>query len=127
MMANHHVYIFCIVGGSELFDLTFDVRSFSFILNNKEKYKMTSTKDIYLAAAFLAVGAKHENTDKSDKRHMEFKFSAPVAKFETGALKDIPAISLEQVESDWINGTLMVNAVAYKDAIQRLKGVIHST
>lgn len=83
------------------------------------------TKDIYLAAAMIALGAKHESTDKTDPRHMEFKFAAPTA-FQTGELAKIPAPSLEQIESEWLNGTLMVNAIAFKDAIQRLKGIVHS-
>lgn len=86
---------------------------------------MASTKDIYLAAAMIALGAKHEKTDKTDPKHMQFEFSAPTA-FKTGELAKIPAPSLEQIESEWVNATLMVNAVAYKDALQRLKGIVHS-
>lgn len=86
---------------------------------------MNSTKDLYLAAAWLTLGAKHEKTDKTDSRHMIFYFS-PKAIGETGELKDIPAMDLEKIEADWVNGCVMVNAVTYKEALQRLKAVIHS-
>jgi len=90
---------------------------------------MNSTKDIYLAACWLALGAKHERTDKTDTRHMEFFFS-PKPLFETGVLAGTSINSdsqnLEKIEGDWVNGCVMVNAVQYKDALQRLKAVIHS-
>lgn len=90
---------------------------------------MNSTKDIYLAAAWLALGARHERTDKTDTRHMEFFFS-PRPVFETGVLAgtltNMDAQDLDRIERDWVNGCVMVNAVQYKDALQRLKAVIHS-
>jgi len=90
---------------------------------------MKSTKDIYLAATWLTLGAKHERTDKTDIRHMEFFFS-PKPLFETGTLSgtsiNIDGQDLEKIEGDWVNGCVMVNAVQYKDALQRLKAVIHS-
>lgn len=88
---------------------------------------MNSTKDIYLAACWLALGARHERTDKTDARHMEFFFS-PRPLFETGVLSGtaIDGQDLSKIEGDWVNGCVMVNAVQYKDALQRLKAVIHS-
>lgn len=91
---------------------------------------MKSTKDIRLAAAFLALGAKHESTDKTDPRHMEFFFS-PKQLFETGVLSDSVSMTvanqdLNAIESAWTNKTLMVNAYEYADAFQRLKAIIHS-
>lgn len=92
---------------------------------------MNSTKDIYLAACWLSLGARHERTDKTDTRHMEFFFS-PKPLFETGVIvsenmENPPAQDLDKIERDWVNGCVMVNAVQYKDALQRLKAVIHST
>lgn len=88
---------------------------------------MKSTKDIYLAAAWLSLGAKHDHTDKTDARHMEFFFS-PKPLFETGVLSGtaVDGQDLEKIEGDWVNGCVMVNAVVYKEALQRLKAVIHS-
>lgn len=86
---------------------------------------MKSTKDLYLAASYMALGAKYERTDKSDKRHMEFFFS-PKPLFETGTLSDTLKQDLDQIETDWVNGCVMVNAVQYKEALQRLKSIIHS-
>ena len=59
---------------------------------------MKSTKDIYLAACWMALGAIYERTDKTDRKHMEFFFSAPMAGV-TGELKDIPILSLDTVGS----------------------------
>lgn len=90
---------------------------------------MNSTKDIYLAACWSALGAKYERTDKTDIRHMEFYFS-PKPLFETGViagtLANVDAQDLEKIEGDWVNGCVLVNAVQYKEALQRLKAVIHS-
>lgn len=88
---------------------------------------MNTTKDLYLAATWLALGARHEGTDKTDPRHMTFKFS-PKPLFETGVLAGTPVDGqdLEKIETDYVNGCVMVNAVAYKEALQRLKAVIHS-
>lgn len=90
---------------------------------------MNSTKDIYLAACWLAMGAKYDHADKTDARHMEF-FISPKPLFETGVLAgtltNMDGQDLKKIEEDWANGCVMVNAVQYKDALQRLKAVIHS-
>ena len=95
---------------------------------------MKSTKDIYLAAAWLSMGAKLERTDKTDKRHMEFFFS-PKPLFETGVLSgetstinisSAPAQDLDKIETDWVNEVVVGNLVSYKNALQRLKAVVHS-
>ena len=87
---------------------------------------MKSTKDLYLAACYMALGAKYEKTDKTDKRHMAFHFS-PKQLFHSGTLKDIVYDQdLDGIETEWANGVVMVNAVQYKDALQRLKAIIHS-
>ena len=82
-----------------------------------------STKDIYLAACWLALGAKLERTDKADRRHMEFHFSSH--EFSSQILNGA-SLDLNKIETDWANGCVMVNAVQYKDALQRMKAVIHS-
>ena len=88
---------------------------------------MKSTKDIYLAACYMALGAKYERTDKSDRRHMAFYFS-PKPLFETGvlAVNELGGQDLDKIETDWANGCVLVNAIQYKDALQRLKAIIHS-
>lgn len=86
---------------------------------------MKSTRDIYLAACWLALGAKLEKTDKKDPRHMEFLFT-PKKMGETGILAEISSLDLDKIEMDWANGCVMVNAVQYKEALQRMKAVIHS-
>ena len=93
---------------------------------------MKKTKDLYLSAALLALGAELVNVDRTDERHMEFEFSSPkvegtVLASSTDA-KGYIHISepLSEYETQWANKNLMVNAVAYADAIRRLKSLIHS-
>ena len=91
------------------------------------------TTDIYFAAALLALGAKLENTDKSDPRHMIFEVSFQRPDFKSVTLADAVSAGnttnfpdLDFYENQWANATLSINAVAFKDAIQRMKSVIHS-
>ena len=92
---------------------------------------MKSTRDIYLAAAWLSMGAKLERTDKTDRRHMEFFFS-PKPLFETGVLSgetstiNLAVQDLDKIETDWVNEVVVGNLVSYKNALQRLKAVVHS-
>jgi len=81
------------------------------IVDFKEEPEIIETKDIYFAAALLALGGMYIETDKSDKRHMMFKLSVT---------------NLREIESNWINSTLMVNAVLYKNALQQIKAIIHT-
>lgn len=96
----------------------------------------TTTTDIYLASALLALGAKIESTDKSDPRHVKFTLNlvAPIYSFQSTLLPDASSVSvnsatngIEYYENLWANGTLMINAVAFKNAIQQMKSVIHSS
>lgn len=91
-------------------------------MENKEK----STKDLDLAAAYMAVGATYERADRSNPKNIEFYFSPRVVS--TGALASvgIPTMDLDLVEKEWTNETLVVNAVKYAQALKRLKGIIHS-
>lgn len=97
-----------------------------------------STSDIYLAAAFLASGARLVSTNREDVRHMIFEFEAPV----TAALKIAPTttpietktavisvenvIDMEALETQWVNKTMTINAFEYAEAIRRMKSVVHS-
>lgn len=97
-----------------------------------------TTSDIYLAAAFLASGAKLEKTDRTDPRHMEFTFSAPV----TASLKIAPTstpvetktavisvenvVDMEAIETQWVNKQLKGNLFEFAEAIKRMKSVVHS-
>lgn len=71
------------------------------------------TKDIYLAAAIIALGGKYEGADKTEPRHMEFMFSDD-------------GVNYDDIHTQWVNGTLKINAVAFKNAIQQMKSVVHS-
>ncbi len=89
------------------------------------------TTDIYFAAALLALGAKLDKTDKSDPRHMEFHFSAPLkavppALTGTPGTVTAPAIDLESLETQWVNKSLSINAFEFAEAIKRMKSVVHS-
>jgi hypothetical protein len=93
--------------------------------------------DFYFVAALLSLGARLENTDKTDPRHMEFEISLQRPEFKSENLQSGmnnsnehiilgTHMDLEYYEKEWANETLYVNALRYKDAIQRLKSVIHS-
>jgi hypothetical protein len=96
------------------------------------------TTSIYMTAAFLALGAKLEDIDKTDPKHMIFSLSdgstEPVVAFklpdgnnDTSTITyTISEYNLSVWEKSWANGTLMVNAVKYMEAIQRLKSIVHS-
>jgi len=72
-----------------------------------------STKDIYLAAAIIALGGKYAGADKTEPRHMEFQFEAV-------------GVDYDEIHTQWVNGDLRINAVAFKNAIQQMKSVVHS-
>jgi hypothetical protein len=86
------------------------------------------TKDIYLSAAWLALGAKYEKVDRTDPRHMEFFFSS--GKDDVSTQNDILTVSmevdLELIEKQWANAELIVNAIKFKEALQRMKALVHS-
>lgn len=89
------------------------------------------TTDIYFASALLALGAKLEETDKTDPKHMRFTVVRDGYKFESENLPPTEGIASEQpdlavYENQWANGVLLINAVQFKDAIQRMKSIIHS-
>lgn len=101
------------------------------------KTKITTT-DIYLASALVALGARIESSDKADPRHIKFTLipNEPSVTFQNETLANAVTtqvssgklpIDLEFYEKEWANGTLMINAVAFKNAIQQMKSVIHSS
>lgn len=97
----------------------------------------TTTQDIYFSAAMLSLGAKLDDTDKTDVRHMKFTLSFPGTIPYVFHSENIPnstvvntnsvAIDFEYYENQWANATLMVNATKFKDALQRMKSVVHSS
>jgi hypothetical protein len=102
--------------------------------------KTKNTTSIYMTAAFLALGAKLENIDKTDPKHMVFCLSDGNASSTQIALASTTNIAgydlvdaaisehnLDVWEKAWANETLQVNAVRFMEAIQRLKSVIHSS
>lgn len=91
-------------------------------MENKEK----STKDLDLAAAYLAVGATYVRADRTNPKNIEFYFSPRTASTGAIASLNIPTQDLNTIETEWTNETLIVNAVKYAQAYKRLKGIIHS-
>jgi len=92
--------------------------------------KQYKTKDIYMAAILLALGAKLEKTDRTDPRHQEFEFSTPetgIKETDDKQVKVQSGLDFECIETAYANADLMVNAVAFKEAIQRMKSLIHSS
>lgn len=96
----------------------------------KKKY---NTRDVYLAATLLALGAKLDTIDRTDPKHQVFHFSSEEDNIEADAeaksgqiLKLTRGVDFECVERDYTNGELMINVVKFKEAIQRMKSLIHS-
>lgn len=92
---------------------------------------MKTTTDIYLAAAFLSLGAKLDKTDKSDPRHMIFQFSSPTTTTVKLAGQELQTnvavpMDLDTLENQWVNRTLMVNAFEFAEALKRMKSLVHS-
>jgi len=80
----------------------------------KNKREDFETKDIYLSAIFIALGGFYSHADKSDPRHQIFYF------------RDNGNVNFDEVVSEYVMGTLVINAAAFKESIQRMKSVIHS-
>ena len=74
---------------------------------------VVSTKDIYLAAAYLAIGAVLDDVKKDDPRHLRFVFLCDNVELD--------------VEDSYINGKLMVSASKYAESIRHLKSIIHAS
>lgn len=74
----------------------------------------------------MALGAEFNRADKENVRHMIFYFVIP--EDTAGLEKYFGSLYFDfgSIERDWTNSTLMVNATRYKDALQRLKSVVHS-
>lgn len=90
---------------------------------------MLKTTDIYLAAALMSLGAKLDNVDRDDPRHMEFQMEMKPPTFESPVLAEavkVEVIDLSVYEKKWMNGDLLVNAVKFAEAIKRMKSVVHS-
>lgn len=98
--------------------------------------KTKTTTDIYLAAAFLSLGAILEGIDRTDPRHMVFSFSdgsnstmingQSVTTIVSGVTTDFSVYNLDVWERSWANRTLNVNASSYAEAIRRMKSLVHS-
>ena len=102
------------------------------------------TSDIYMAAAFLSLGAKLTNIDRENPKHMSFQFEthdpipptnqinlsqipvSPVSGFVNTPLKMEVVLDLDDLETQWANNKLMVSASAYAESIRRMKSLVHS-
>jgi len=84
------------------------------------------TSVINLAAAVMALGAEYHRTDKTEPRKMIFYFVIPDDKADLEKYFGNLRFDFESIERAWTNRTLMVNATRYADALQSLKGIVHS-
>jgi hypothetical protein len=90
---------------------------------------MKKTSALKFAAALLSLGAVLENVDKTDPKHMIFTFGPKKVEstLPENVNKAIDDVSLDVWEKAWANETLMVNAVHYAEAFDRLKSIVHSS
>lgn len=76
----------------------------------EERY---STKDVYFAAALLVCGYVLCEVGRTDVRHQKFYFEGDRRK-------------IRELEVCYANRKLEVETTAYKEALQRLKSIIHA-
>jgi hypothetical protein len=74
-----------------------------------------TTRNFYLAACYMSLGAKYENMscDEGNASRKTFHFSGD--------------IDFAQVKKDFSNGTLMINAARYADCLRNLKSILHGS
>lgn len=84
------------------------------------------TKTLGVAAAVKSLGALYQRTDKTDPRNMVFYFTTPKDKSGIVSLLGALRFNFEDVERDYTNGRLKVDAKAFYQALQDLKSIIHS-
>jgi len=92
--------------------------------------KTRKTKNIRLAACWMALGADYVGVDRTDKRHQEFTFSTledDVRELEDKTVKITRGVDLDIIETQLANRELMVNADDLFNAFQRMKSIIHSS
>lgn len=87
---------------------------------------LKKTKDVYLAAAILTFdNVELVRVDRTDPRHMEFVFESKDVQI--GNLPMTGGVDLDAIEMKWVNNELTGNFTDFKNAIQRMKSVVHST
>lgn len=94
------------------------------ITETKEITEHFSTSSIGLASALLALGAKHEDTDKNNPRHMIFYFSQPSTMPVPDGFQT--EFTLKDIELAWSNKSLIGNLIDFVDAFGRMKSIVHS-
>ncbi len=75
------------------------------------KVETLTTKDIYFASALHSLGVELTGRDATDVAHQRFPFSGE---------------HLTDLETQWINGTLIGNLSIYAESIRKVKSLIHS-
>lgn len=82
------------------------------VKNTAFQHETLITKDLYLAAAILALRVGElMGVDRKDKRHMKFTFDGN---------------NLTRIQDAWESGECEVNGPDYAHAIRKMKSVIHS-
>lgn len=72
-----------------------------------------NTKDIYLAATLLACDFLLIHVDKTEPKHMVFTFEE--------------SEKIKPIEEQYLNRKLLVEVSAFREALIRLKGIVHSS
>lgn len=72
-----------------------------------------NTKDIYFAATLLAYGYLLTSVDKKEPKHMIFVFE--------------DAEKIRPIERAYLNKEVRVEVSAFREALIRLKGIVHSS
>jgi hypothetical protein len=76
----------------------------------------TDTRNFYLAAAYMTLGAKYKDMtidDLSSPGRKTFHFTGD--------------IDFVQIKKDFANASLMINASRYADCLRNLKSILHGS
>ena len=75
----------------------------------------SETRNFYLAACYMALGAKYEkmSCDEINPGRKTFHFSGE--------------IDFLQTKKDFANGTLIINASRYSDCLRNPKSILHGS
>lgn len=91
----------------------------------RDRYEW-GTSVLGIAAAVKSLGAEYVRTDKTNSRSMVFYFCVPEDPAGLDKILGELHFTFDEVERDYTNGKLKVDAKAYYQALQDLKSVIHS-
>ena len=78
----------------------------------------TTTRNFYLAAVYMTLGAQYEKMTSDDDNNPGRK---------TFHFQPKEELDFAQIKKDFAAGTLMINASRYADCLRNLKSILHGS